>query len=85
MNVPASPLDIRLRNGRKIRATFRSEDAQRHDLAALGRVGAANHRRAMAAIQHQGDALETLRRSDEGLSKKVGRVAWMVDTGADVG
>jgi hypothetical protein len=68
---PDWPLEIRLQNGRKIRATFTPAVARRHDLAALDRVCAANDRQALAAIKQQSDALDTLRRSHEELSKKV--------------
>jgi hypothetical protein len=67
---PDSPLEIRLQNGRKLRATFTPAVARRDDLAALGRVSAANDRRALAAVKQQSDALEALKRSHEELSEK---------------
>src|SRR5262249_38211025 len=68
---PDWPLEIRLQNGRTVRATLTPAVARRRDLAALGRVSAANDRQTLAAIRHQSGALETLRRSHEELSKKV--------------
>ena len=68
---PDWPVEVRLPNGRKVRATFTPPVARRHDLAAVARVSAANDREAFATITRQGDALETLRRSHEELVKKV--------------
>ena len=68
---PDWPLEIKLQNGRKVRATLTPAVARRQDLAAIGRVSAANDREALGAITQQREALETVRRSHEALAKKV--------------
>jgi hypothetical protein len=64
-------VEIRLPKGRRLRATLTPAPARRSDLAAVGRVSAANDRHAAAAIQRQGEALESLKQSHEELARKV--------------
>ena len=76
---PDWPVEIRLSNGRRLRAVLTPAAARRSDLAAFGRVSAANDRQALAAIQRQGEALESLKRSHEELARKVAALQEQAD------
>jgi hypothetical protein len=79
---PDWPVEIRLPKGRRLRATLSPAPARRSDLAAVGRVSAANDRHALAAIQRQGEALESLRQSHEELARKVEALQAQADQAA---
>ena len=64
-------MKIKLPNGRQLRVVLDPAPARRSDLAALGRVAAANDRQALAAVQRQGEALESQKRAHEELARKV--------------
>ncbi|PYQ54935.1 MAG: hypothetical protein DMF78_03975 [Acidobacteria bacterium] len=65
------PVEMGLRNGRRLRVAFSPALARRRDLLLIGRVGAANHQRAFSEIGRQVDALERLRRSHDALEQRV--------------
>jgi hypothetical protein len=68
---PDQPLEVRLGSGRRLRMALAPAVARRGDLVAVGRVSAANDRRAFAAIRRHGHALASLRQSHEDLVRKV--------------
>jgi hypothetical protein len=65
------PVEIRLPNGRRVRATLSPPVARRHDLAELSRVVAANDKNAFDASEQQAQTLERLERSHRALTKKL--------------
>lgn len=68
---PDWPVDIRLPNGRTMRASIAPSMARRDDLDAVGRAAADNDRQAAAVIQRQSDALDRLHRSHDELEQRV--------------
>ncbi len=64
---PARPLQLKLRNGRTVRVAASPAPARRDDLAALGRVCAANDRTAFRSLAGHERAIEELARSQEKL------------------
>jgi hypothetical protein len=74
-----SPAEIRLADGRRLRATIGPAPALRRDLDELGRAAAANERAAHSALDAQASQLELLRRSQAELAQKVDALQQQVD------
>jgi hypothetical protein len=68
---PSGPVEIRLDKGRRVRATIVPGAARRDDVAAFREANATNTRRAFEALQEQSEAIESLRRSQTELTRKV--------------
>lgn len=68
---PDREVDIRLGNGRRLRARISPALARRTDLSAVARASAENNRRAFDALRRQRRAIERLRQSQDELAKKL--------------
>jgi hypothetical protein len=73
------PIALRLPNGRRVNAVLSPGVARRSDVAAIARASADNNRRAFGALQAQGTAIESLKRSHEELAEKIGRLEKRAD------
>lgn len=68
---PDRDIDIRLPDGRRLRARISPAVARRKDLSAIARVGAENDRRAFHALRRQRQAIRQLRQSQAALAKQL--------------
>jgi hypothetical protein len=68
---PDGDVDIRLRNGRRVRARIAPAVARRDDLAAVASAASENDRKAAGALRRHRAAIANLRRSHAELTKKV--------------
>jgi len=68
---PDGDVDLRLRNGRRVRARIAPAVARRDDLAAVAKAAGENDRKAAGALRRHRAAITNLRRSHAELTKKV--------------
>jgi hypothetical protein len=70
---------IRLPNGRRLKAVLSPGMARRSDVAAIARASADNNRRAFAALQAQGAAIDSLKRTQEQLAAQISQLEKRAD------
>jgi hypothetical protein len=68
---PDREVEIRLRDGRRMRARISPAVARRTDLSAVARASAENNRRAFDALRRQRRAIERLRQAQDQLAKRL--------------
>jgi hypothetical protein len=74
-----SPVAIRLPNGRRLKAVLNPGMARRSDVEAIARASADNNRRAFAALQAQGAAIDSLKRTQEQLAAQISHLEKRAD------